>query len=399
MKQKLYLTIGVWICTIFISLWWNINAARKNQNALTFQTARTVFEQMVVTRRWNASHNGVYVRVTEETKPNPFLKDSQRDLNCGGLLLTKINPAFMTRQISEMTSKNMAIQFHVAGLTPLNPANSPSEWERKTLESFSSLSLIEKGEYTKTDQGPVFLYMKGLKAEQSCLECHTNKKYKLNDIVGGISVTITNPEMAELMPIILGHLVIGFFGFLFISIIGQKLINAYQTIQHQAIYDALTQIPNRRYFNDRFKREVQRNRRSQNPLSLLMADIDNFKNYNDNYGHNKGDEVLSLVAKTIDTTLKRSVDFCARFGGEEFIIVLPDTDKTGAVFIAEQLLERISGLNIDHAYSDVKNTVSISVGIACKSDEITDHEALIKKADEALYKAKANGKNRYEVLS
>ena len=304
----------------------------------------------------------------------------------------------MTRQVSEMTNKKMAFQFHMTGLSPLRPENTPDPWEKAALELFSKGEAIEKGELFSKKGESYFLYMKGLKAETSCLTCHTNKSYQLNDIVGGISVKIYNPPEAKLFPIVLGHCIIGALGFFILLISGLKLTKAYETIQHQAIYDALTGIPNRRFFNDRFAQEVARNNRSGNPLSVIMADIDNFKSYNDHYGHEKGDDVLIQVAKAIDSALNRSVDFCARFGGEEFIVVLPDTDKTGAIYIADQLLEQVRALNIKHDYSDARETISISLGIACKSKDLSGQDAIIKQADDALYKAKAKGKNCYHFL-
>ncbi|MFH2058162.1 MAG: diguanylate cyclase [Pseudomonadota bacterium] len=398
MKKNLLGLLCFWVFILLVSFYWNMNSAKNNQTALTIQTARTLFDQMVVMRRWNASHNGVYVKVTDETRPNIYLKDPQRDLECGGVLLTKINPSFMTRQVSEMTNEKMAIQFHMTGLAPLRPENAPDSWEKAALELFSKGEAIEKGELFSKKDEIYFLYMKGLKAEKSCLTCHTNKSYQLNDIVGGISVKIYNPPEAKIFPIVLGHCIIGALGFFILLILGLKLTKSYETIQYQAIYDALTGIPNRRFFNERFAQEVARNNRSGNPLSVIMADIDNFKKYNDHYGHEKGDHALIQVAKAIKQTLNRSVDFCARFGGEEFIVVLPDTDKAGAIVIADLLLENVKALKIKHAYSDARDTISISIGIACKSKDLSGQDAIIKQADDALYKAKAKGKNCYHFL-
>jgi len=240
--------------------------------------------------------------------------------------------------------------------------------------------------------------MKGLKAENSCLACHTEKGYKSNDVIGGISIKILNPQKADLFPIILGHVIIGTIGFLIVLISGLKLINAYHTIHHQAIFDALTDIPNRRYLNDRLSMEVKRSQRLGSPISIIMADIDNFKAYNDFYGHNKGDNVLVLVAGAIKNTLKRPVDFCARFGGEEFIIILPETDKKGAVHIAAKLIEQVQAMNIGHERSSVLNIVTVSLGVATETQVKSNYEDIIKKADKALYQAKANGKNRYEIF-
>ena len=399
MKQKLFIVIFVWISVVCISFYWNYKTTKSNQNVLVLQTARTLFDLMVVTRRWNAFHNGVYVKVTEQTRPNIYLDDPKRDLECEGISLTKINPAFMTRQISEQTSRKLGIQFHVAGLDPLRPKNKPNAWEKKALERFSDATIVEKGELFSDGMTDYFLYMKALKAEKFCLKCHTGKGYKLNDVLGGISIKISNPPKANITPIVIGHLVVGGIGFLIILISGMKLINAYDTIRHQAIFDALTEIPNRRYFNDRISIELKRSQRLGSPLSIIMADSDNFKNYNDFYGHKKGDNVLVLVANAIKRTLKRPVDFCARYGGEEFIVVLPDTDKEGAVHIAKKILNRIQAMNIGHEQSDTSDIVTVSLGVATGTDPLSNYEELLIKADTALYQAKSFGKNRFEIFS
>ncbi len=104
MKKKLFSVVAIWTCILCLSLYWNIQSLKTNQNTLTFKTAKSLFDQMVTTRLWNSNHNGVYVTVDEQqTRPNPYLEDPQRDLQCDGVLLTNINPAFMTRQISELT--------------------------------------------------------------------------------------------------------------------------------------------------------------------------------------------------------------------------------------------------------------------------------------------------------
>ncbi len=398
MKNKLYSVVAFWLLIVSISAYWNITSIKSNQYALIFQTAKTLFDQMVITRQWNSSLNGIYVKVSDQTKPNIYLDDPQRDLLCGGISLTKMNPAFMTRQISELTNKKLGIQFHVAGLNPLRPGNRPDAWEKKALENFSNNKIVEKGEMISKPNETFFRYMKGLKAEQSCLACHTEKGYKLNDILGGISVKIFNPPKANIIPIIFGHLFIGVIGLFFIFFSGFKLIGAYKIINHQATFDALTSIPNRRYFNDRTLMEVSRARRLGNPLSIIMADIDNFKEYNDCYGHDKGDEALISVANAIKNTLKRPSDFCARYGGEEFIIILPETDKDGAAHVAEQLIGNVRNLNIKHEKSTVEKTLTISLGVATEINVSRRYEDILKKADQALYKAKSMGKNRYEYF-
>lgn len=396
MKKPFFGVVCIWLAVLCLSFFWNFHSLLSNQEKLILQTAKTLFDQMIITRRWNSLHNGVYVKVTDQTQPNPYLKDPERDLQCQGFSLTKINPALMTREISEMTDKKLGALFHVSGLNPLNPHNKPDEWEKKALEEFSKKISIEKSEFILDGRNHYFIFMKGLTSEASCLVCHTEKEYTPDGIIGGISIKIFNPPKPDFFPILTGHLIIGGLGFIIILFSGTKLIKAYETIQHQAVFDALTHLPNRRYFNERMVMELKRAKRLKAPISVIMADIDHFKAYNDFYGHDKGDEVLVRVAGAIKETLQRPVDFCARYGGEEFIVVLPDTDERGAVHVVQQILEQVRALNIRHERSMVAEFVTISLGIF--SDANSDHETLIKNADTALYKAKANGKNRFEVF-
>lgn len=177
-----------------------------------------------------------------------------------------------------------------------------------------------------------------------------------------------------------------------------RLDRAYSVIQRQALFDALTGIPNRRSFSERIMQEFNRSRRDRRPLSIIMGDIDHFKQFNDLYGHSSGDDCLRSVAQAIERTLKRPGDFCARYGGEEFIIILPDTAIQGAVVIAEEIRRNIIALDIPHEKSVPQKKVSISLGVAGdENNQFISHEDLLKMADEALYLAKENGRNRFEV--
>lgn len=128
-----------------------------------------------------------------------------------------------------------------------------------------------------------------------------------------------------------------------------------------------------------------------------MCDIDNFKGYNDNYGHTAGDKCLLLVAQTIKNSIRRPSDFCARYGGEEFVLILPETDMSGALKVAEKVLKNIRELKIVHESSSPLKVITMSIGTATASEKSLDsHEELVKQADTALYLAKKNGKNRVE---
>jgi diguanylate cyclase (GGDEF)-like protein len=158
--------------------------------------------------------------------------------------------------------------------------------------------------------------------------------------------------------------------------------------------DGLTGLNNRRTLGEILDREWRRARRTHSMFSLLFVDIDRFKAYNDAYGHQAGDDTLAAVARCIGDNIRRPADSAARYGGEEFIVVLPETPTEGARHIAEKIRSAISGLSIEHAGSEF-GRVTASIGLATWSPDIDcDVSAVIRVADEALYNAKATGRNK-----
>jgi len=159
--------------------------------------------------------------------------------------------------------------------------------------------------------------------------------------------------------------------------------------------DGLTEIANRRRFDQHLDQEWRRCARLRIPLSAIMIDIDHFKAFNDNYGHTAGDECLKQIAQTLAEIPTRAGDLVARFGGEEFACLLPGTDGEGAATIAGRLLEAVSALAIPHAWSELSETVSISAGVGTMvPDRDLQPQDLIRQADEMLYQAKNAGRNR-----
>ncbi len=173
------------------------------------------------------------------------------------------------------------------------------------------------------------------------------------------------------------------------------LQEANRKLELMANLDGLTQIANRRCFDSYLNCEWQRHQREQNPLALILIDIDYFKRYNDSYGHQGGDDCLIRVAKAIAQVPKRSTDLTARYGGEEFVVVLSNTDNEGALKIAAEIQTAIANLAIVHQSSDVHNYVTLSMGIVSLIPTIEQSlETLIFFADQSLYAAKEQGRNR-----
>ncbi len=178
----------------------------------------------------------------------------------------------------------------------------------------------------------------------------------------------------------------------------QKLLDLQKELEELSFKDGLTGVPNRRMLDKVIDEEWVTARRHQQPLSLLVIDIDFFKQYNDCYGHIQGDDCLKQVAQTLSTAATRSRDFFARFGGEEFVMLLPETDASAALLIAERCQQLITQLQISHQDSEVSDMLTISIGIGTTVPEQTDQIVdFIECVDQALYRAKESGRNRIEV--
>jgi diguanylate cyclase (GGDEF)-like protein len=175
----------------------------------------------------------------------------------------------------------------------------------------------------------------------------------------------------------------------------KELSKLNQKLKDLSEHDELTGLYNRRKFKNYLEDEYARTNRLGSCFSLIMVDIDYFKNYNDYYGHQKGDQCLTSVALAMNKCLPRSIDFIARYGGEEFVIILPSTNLEGAEKVAERVRKTITDLNIPHESSKVASCITISQGITVYSAEDTSRiNDVIKNADKNLYTAKSTGRNR-----
>jgi diguanylate cyclase (GGDEF)-like protein len=183
-----------------------------------------------------------------------------------------------------------------------------------------------------------------------------------------------------------------------LKLANEALEIANQKLYKQTVLDGLTQISNRRHFDDYLMQKWQCAVREKQSLALLLCDVDFFKQYNDAYGHQGGDDCLKQIAQTIEKVSKRPADLAARYGGEEFGVILPNTTMAGAIQIGEQICQAVRDLKILHKKSSVANYVTLSLGINCiiptNENNVTE---FIKMADKALYQAKNQGRNQFVV--
>ena len=179
----------VWGAVVGLSLEVQVARIREQSLQVGIEGARNMFRMVMLTRNWNASHGGIYVPVTPETPPNPYLEHPRRDVTTtDGQQLTMVNPAYMTRLIASMAASDGGVEFRLTSLRPIRPENIADPWERQALERF------ERGEVETTGvehgpKGEMLRYMAPLKVQESCLACHARQGYKLGDVRGGISVT------------------------------------------------------------------------------------------------------------------------------------------------------------------------------------------------------------------
>lgn len=397
--SRLVLSSSVlWLVLITLSFSWNYRDAQQEQQEIALQAARSFFQQILITRTWNASHGGVYVPVTETTQPNPHLNIPVRDIRINSqLTLTKVNPAFMTRQIAELTSAEQRdIQIHITSLNPLRPENQATAREAKALIAFDG-GLAEYSEIIRTVNPQTFFYMAPLTTEESCLQCHAQQGYKVGDIRGGISVTLPFTAHKGFIPLLIGHLVIALTGLLGILFAGHKLQRAYQIIKCQSDTDFLTGLANRRTAMNKLQDGVRVAQRTETTLALLMLDLDRFKDINDNFGHPAGDALLQAIAQRLKDNL-REVDTIARLGGDEFALLLERVNDTqDAAHVANKLLGLFQQPWQLAGYLEVH--LSASIGIALYPAHGDSAERLLEHADTALYRAKQEGRNRFHFFN
>ena len=222
-KETILLTV-LWTLVILISCIVNLHSTWDNRTVALVAGGRSFFNQIRTVRRWNARSGGVYIPVSDHIQPNPYLDVPNRDIvDADGRPLTLINPAFMTRLVSEVATQSAgSIQFHITSLNPINPINVPNDWEREALEHFEQGSAEQ---YTfKTINGDLyFQYIAPLETKQACLKCHAQQGYKIGDIRGGIRVDIPVTDPVRIWPVIITHVLLWLGGVVFILVVGHRM--------------------------------------------------------------------------------------------------------------------------------------------------------------------------------
>lgn len=385
---------------VFLALAWQ---NRQLAGEAMLGQARALFHAMVVTREWNAFHGGVYAVRRPETPPNPYLDEPEIRAE-DGRSLALINPATMTREISEISAISGHIVYRITSLKPVNPANAPTPFERQALEAFEAGA----AEYSRVETANgerLFRYMAPLHVDKTCMPCHARQGYEPGQIRGGISVSFDAGRVYDKqeaaawtisgVSILAIGLVTGLLSMLMRSM-RKRLEAGRAQLREMAETDELTGIANRRRLLEKLQEEFLRSGRQGTPLACVMLDIDYFKQVNDRLGHHAGDMVLQAVAAALKAGL-RGYDMPGRLGGEEFLAVVPGLDREGAAGLAERLRRSVTAVVRGWPDMPPDFTLTVSLGVTAKDPEDTTSEAMLRRADAALYVAKASGRDRVEV--
>jgi diguanylate cyclase (GGDEF)-like protein len=402
---KLYLTslctvLSLFVAVIFIFLYVrndDVVLQRMREQAVTYH------DLIMHTKSWNFDYGGVYVLKRSNVESNVYLRSLGINPDVaveGGKTFTMRNHAIMINEISRMSEMKDGAKFRITSLRPIDPENAPDPFEKQALEKFER----REGEFYRVDypsgKPAVFRYLVPLKADQTCLECHRTQGYKVGSIVGAVSITIpvdnilNEARTSKLLLIVAAVMVL----ILLISIsyfLTWRLVEKLDAVQQRYAAlistDELTRLRNRRYVMRRLEEECERADRLGEPLSILLIDLDHFKQVNDTFGHPFGDQVLRRVANRMKSGLRR-YDVLGRIGGEEFLIISPGATLEEAMALAERVRAQIETVNVIDG--DKECSVTVSIGVTSFSTMEGTPELLMRKADAALYRAKDQGRNR-----
>lgn len=359
------------------------------------------------TKLWNFEYGGVYVEKKSSVESNLYLRQlgiNPDFMGAEGTTFTVRNHAIMIKEISRRSEAKDGIKFRIIGRKPLDPENTPDAFENKALASFESGA----GQYyqliRQPPTPPFFRYSVPLLADTTCLECHKIQGYRVGSVIGAISIVIPATKLLEetsstrLLLVLAALTAIGSLVGITYFLTWRLAINlddVQRSLKKLATTDVLTDLKNRRAIMDRLEEEFQRAVRLDEPLSLVLLDIDHFKPVNDQYGHLFGDVVLKSVAAMMKEAL-RSYDVIGRIGGEEFLIISPGSSSEESTTLAERLLKRIEHEIISDGHTEI--VVTISAGVTMLTDQDNAPAMLLKRADAAMYRAKQEGRNRVVTL-
>jgi diguanylate cyclase (GGDEF)-like protein len=404
-----------WTLCIGASLAWNLVQNHRTILGIARNSARNAFDKDLLYRRWGALYGPVYLPVSPQVPPNPYLDVPEREVTTtSGRTLTMVNPAYMTRMAYDLAEKSQGIRSHLTSLNPLRPQNAPDPWEIEALRRFAA-GEKEISSVVSTEGSEYLRFMRPFLVEEACLKCHSRQGYKIGDIRGGISISIPlaplwSANHGTIAAYVLGHGLLWFLGLGGIalgagSLRGQtrrretaedSLLEKETHLAFLANHDTLTGLPNRHLLHDRLDQAIARAQRSQRRIAILLIELDRFKTINDSLGHSVGDRVLCEITERLLGTVRKSDTF-ARLGGDEFLLLINDVGQVASIVTMAQrlLLDIDQPIRID----SFRVQVTASLGVCLFPDDALDTEGLLKCADVAMYRAKEMGRNNYQFYT
>lgn len=284
--------VFIWIVLIGISFLWNYSNVRTNNEKVVLNKSQSFFNQILISRSWNASHGGVYVPIDKNTQPNLYLKDSAQNITTlNGMRLTKVNPSFMTRQIAEHNNKKYNVHFHITSLNCIRPENKPTENETQALKKFEG-GVSEVLSFTEFPE-PSYMYMAPLYTEKSCIQCHGFQGYNIGDVRGGISVSFPadvyiGAMRTQIISLSVVHIILLFLGILGI-VLFYKVNNKYFSIINEKNLELNKIISGR----DKLFSIIAHDLRS--PFSAILGYLDILQH---NYNDLRKEEIFDCITET-----------------------------------------------------------------------------------------------------
>jgi len=369
--------------------------------ALTQQaklTAVQVYERDMLFRKWNASHGGVYVPVSDTSPPNPYLDFlPERDVvTTDGRQLTLMNPAYMTRQVHEMGNAELAIQAHLTSLNPIAADNLPDEWEEGALRRFKSRGqgAAEVVEVVETREGRVLRFMKPFMVKEACLKCHAQQGYRVGDVRGGLSVTVPLPKLAlkgvwfklACLVALWGSGVLGLFWWGGRQTVLEKRFDHTREKQQRVEsslrflenYDRQTHLPNRNHLLEKFRQAILR---QQGTIGLLLIDFPEMSRLQRAYSDHLVTMLLRKAAERVAGCLFQS-DLVARVGDYRVAVLLPHLVARGNLQLVADKLSR--EFEVPLGYEDEEFQVTPVFGASSSPEDGNDAETIFSCAVSGL---------------
>jgi len=366
----------------------NINAMKKNIDAIYFGSLIPITELNEIVQIYNGElYSSVFRAKASEINSDEFRSSIQSSID-------KIETVWSSYESHFKRDEELQyVEYVSAEIEKINIYFKNLLGYENNLKQYRDISLVkleEKVQHIHQDLKKLINYEEDI-AEYERKKFLDNYRSTLEEL--GVVFFI----------VILGILSISYYVFKSIQddqteleIAHKKLKVVNKKLEDVSYTDSLTELHNRRYFNMVYDREVKRAKRSKNYFTFMMLDIDYFKQYNDTYGHIHGDLALKKVASQLSKLFKRPSDYVFRLGGEEFGILMSETDQKSSSQMAQKICDSILDLKIEHRASEISKYITISVGIvSCIVDPSVNEEHIITKADDMLYKAKESGRNKY----